>query len=80
MSPNDSVDIEIFSLNVFTSVREQRGVVSVLYNQSALYKYVIRVILNRVLGMPVLAVKEEFDKVWNQWAFARSKKKKLVAA
>ena len=47
MSPNDSVDIEIFSSNVFTSVREQRGVFS------ALYKYVIRVILNRVLGMPV---------------------------
>lgn len=38
MSPNDSVEIEIFSSNVFTSVREQRGMLSVLYNQSALYK------------------------------------------
>ena len=53
MSPNDSVDIEIFSLNVFTSVREQRGVFSVLYNQSALYKEVIRVILTRESDMPV---------------------------
>ena len=53
MSPNDSVDIEIFSSNVFTSVREQRGVFSVLYNQSALYKEVIRVILTRESDMPV---------------------------
>jgi hypothetical protein len=53
MSPNGRVEIEIFSSNVFTSVREQRGMLSVLYSQSVLYKYVIRVILKRVLDMPV---------------------------
>ncbi|CAH7153596.1 hypothetical protein VCHA50O407_270009 [Vibrio chagasii] len=36
MSPNGGVDIEIFSANVFTSVREQRGVFGVLYNRSIL--------------------------------------------
>jgi hypothetical protein len=38
MSPNGSVEIEIFFLNVFTLVCEQRGMLSVLHNLITLYK------------------------------------------
>jgi len=36
MSPNYSSEIEILFSNVFTSVREQRGVSDVIYSENAL--------------------------------------------